>query len=72
VDGQGVGTITNDDNAPTLAINDVTVTEGDAGTTNAVFTVSLTGGTALPATVDLPRSISPRPPGPTTPPPPAP
>ncbi|HKQ66927.1 MAG TPA: Calx-beta domain-containing protein, partial [Methylomirabilota bacterium] len=41
-DGQGVGTITNDDNAPTLAINDVTVTEGNAGTTNAVFTVSLT------------------------------
>ena len=52
-DGQGVGTITNDDNAPTLAINDVTVTEGNAGTTNAVFTVGLTGATALPATVDF-------------------
>jgi chitinase len=50
-DGQGVGTITNDDTAPTLAINDVTVTEGNTGTTNAIFTVTLTGPTALPATV---------------------
>src|SRR5262249_23435750 len=52
-DGLGIGTITNDDPAPTLAINDVTVTEGDAGTTSAVFTVTLTGPTALPATVSF-------------------
>ena len=31
-DGQGLGTITDDDPLPTLAINDVTVTEGNAGT----------------------------------------
>ncbi|UBF23864.1 hypothetical protein K9N68_19135 [Kovacikia minuta CCNUW1] len=40
-DGQGLGTIRNDDVAPTLAINDVSLTEGNSGTTNAVFTVSL-------------------------------
>src|SRR5438034_11610309 len=40
-DGQGVGTINNDDPLPSLAINDVTVTEGNSGTVNAVFTVSL-------------------------------
>lgn len=30
-----------DDDAPTISINDVQVTEGDSGITNAVFTVSL-------------------------------
>ena len=40
-DGQGVGTITNDDGAPGLSVNDVTVTEGDSGTKNATFTVTL-------------------------------
>src|SRR5262249_59586068 len=48
-DAQGIGTITNDDAAPTLAVNDVTVTEGDTGSTGAVFTVTLTGATELPA-----------------------
>jgi hypothetical protein len=41
VDGQGVGTITNDDPLPSLSINDVTVAEGNSGTTNAVFNVTL-------------------------------
>lgn len=41
VDGQGVGTITNDDPLPSLSIDDVTVVEGNAGTVNAVFSVSL-------------------------------
>ena len=40
-DGQGLGTITDDDAMPSLVIDDVTVTEGDTGTTNANFTVSL-------------------------------
>jgi hypothetical protein len=52
-DGQGQGTITNDDPAPTLTISDVTVTEGSTGTTNAVFTVTLTGPTALTANVNF-------------------
>jgi len=51
-DGQGVGTITNDDSAPTLSIDDVTVTEGNAGTVNATFTVSLLGTTSQTVTVD--------------------
>jgi hypothetical protein len=45
------GTIRNDD-LPTLSINDVSVNEGDSGTTNATFTVSLsqpagTGGVSF-------------------------
>jgi hypothetical protein len=34
-------TIVDDDAAPVLAINDVSVVEGNSGTTNAVLTVSL-------------------------------
>ncbi|MGB0132326.1 Calx-beta domain-containing protein [Dokdonella sp.] len=41
-DGTGLGTILNDDSA-SIAINDVTQAEGNAGTTNFVFTVSLSG-----------------------------
>ncbi|HEV7377640.1 MAG TPA: Calx-beta domain-containing protein [Pyrinomonadaceae bacterium] len=44
-DGQGIGTIQNDDQPPptppTISINDVAVTEGNTGTTDAIFTVSL-------------------------------
>ena len=52
-DGQGQGTITNDDGAvlPTLSINNVTVTEGNAGTTNAGFTVTLSAASASTVTV---------------------
>jgi hypothetical protein len=43
LDGQGLGTISNDDQAPapTISINDVQVTEGNSGKTPATFTVSL-------------------------------
>ncbi|HUQ87740.1 MAG TPA: Calx-beta domain-containing protein, partial [Vicinamibacterales bacterium] len=40
-DADGIGTIVNDDLGPTLTINDVSVLEGDSGTVNAVFTVTL-------------------------------
>ena len=40
-DGQGQGTIVNDDAAPTLTINDVSLNEGNAGTTTYTFTVNL-------------------------------
>ena len=44
-DSQGLGTIVNDDVTPPadpdVTIDDVTVTEGDAGTTNCTFTVTL-------------------------------
>jgi hypothetical protein len=52
-DGSGTGTITNDDVAPlpTVAINDVTVTEGDAGTVAAVFTLTLSNPSTQAVTV---------------------
>ena len=43
LDGQGVGTITNDDAPPPLSIGDAVVTEGDAGTVRATFVVTLSG-----------------------------
>jgi predicted extracellular nuclease/Ca2+-binding RTX toxin-like protein len=45
-DASATGTIVNDDGPPPLVtINDVTVTEGDAGTSLMTFTVTRTGGT---------------------------
>jgi hypothetical protein len=40
-DATATGTITNDDTGPALSINDVSVVEGNTGTTNLVFTVTL-------------------------------
>lgn len=51
-DGQGVGTILNDDPAPTLTIDDVSLPEGHAGTTGFIFTVTKAGATEQTATVD--------------------
>ncbi|MGI8979592.1 MAG: Calx-beta domain-containing protein, partial [Pirellulaceae bacterium] len=50
-DGQGAGTIRNDDPVPTLAINNRSVLEGNSGTTNLVFTVSLSAVSGQPVTV---------------------
>ena len=52
VDAQGLGTITNDDDAPAISINDVTVTEGDAGTVLATFTLSLSNPSKQVISVD--------------------
>jgi hypothetical protein len=52
VDGQGVGTIVNDDPLPSLSINDVTVVEGNAGTVNAVFTVTLSAASGQTVSVN--------------------
>jgi glucose/arabinose dehydrogenase len=51
-DNQGIGTITNDDTQPTIAINDVSVTEGTVVTTNAVFTVSLSNASSQTISVN--------------------
>ena len=51
-DDQGVGTITDNDPLPALSIDDVTVTEGDTGTVNATFTVSLNAPSGRELTVD--------------------
>jgi ribosomal protein L35AE/L33A len=50
-DGQGVATIRDDDATPSLTVSDASVTEGDTGTTSAVFTVSLSAASGLPVTV---------------------
>ncbi|HBB33561.1 MAG TPA: hypothetical protein DC064_17615 [Cyanobacteria bacterium UBA9273] len=54
-DAQGVGTINNDDTPPlpTLSINDVTITEGNSGTSNATFTVTRSGSTTQSSTVNF-------------------
>jgi hypothetical protein len=60
-DGQGQGTITNDDAFGSLAINDVTLAEGNSGTTNFTFTVTRSGGddgtVSADYTVTLPGGV---------------
>ncbi len=53
-DNQGVGTIIDDDATPPgqLSIDNAPVTEGDTGTTNATFTVTLAGTPTGTVTVD--------------------
>jgi uncharacterized protein (TIGR03437 family) len=51
-DGQGVGTIQNDD-IPTLSINDVALAEGNAGTKLFTLTVSLSTNAPGPVTFDI-------------------
>ena len=52
-DGQGVGTINNDDAQPSLSIGSVSVVEGNAGTTNAVFTVNLSAASGQAVSVNF-------------------
>jgi hypothetical protein len=47
------GSITNDDDAPSFSIDDVTHNEGNGGTTSYTFTVTKTGDTALNASVEI-------------------
>ena len=51
-DNQGQGTITDDDATPAITINDVSVTEGNAGTVNANFTVTLSAASGQQVTVN--------------------
>ena len=50
LDGQGIGTITDDDGFPSLSINDVTVTETNSSV-NAVFNVTLSNASGQTVTV---------------------
>ena len=55
-DTQGQVAILDDDGGtpgPSLSINDVSIVEGDTGTTTATFTVSLSSAPAGPVTVDF-------------------
>ena len=49
--GFAYGTIVDDDAPPSLAVNDVTVTEGNTGTVTAVFKVTLSAPSGQPVTV---------------------
>ena len=57
-DGQAIGTINNDDAAvvPALSVNDVSVTEGNSGTTLATFTVTLSQSTTATVSFDVSTS----------------
>jgi glucose/arabinose dehydrogenase len=52
-DNQGVGTINDDDSQPTISINDLSINEGNSGTTNATFTVSLSNASSQTITVNF-------------------
>ncbi|HEY8060417.1 MAG TPA: Calx-beta domain-containing protein, partial [Acidimicrobiales bacterium] len=49
--GQGVGTIVDNDLPPTISVGNATVTEGNAGSTNAAFNVTLSGPSGFPVSV---------------------
>jgi chitinase len=51
-DGQAIGTILNDD-GPTLSIADISVVEGNSGTTQAIFTVKLSQAASVPVTYSI-------------------
>ncbi|MDQ3893868.1 MAG: hypothetical protein M3292_04285 [Actinomycetota bacterium] len=50
--GQGVGTIIDDDGKPSLSISDVSVNEGNSGTVEARFTVTLAPASGQTVTVN--------------------
>jgi hypothetical protein len=50
--GQGTGTINDNDAAPSLSINDATVSEGNTGTVFAVFTVTLSAASGQQVAVN--------------------
>ncbi len=56
LDDTAIGTITDDDGAPALSIDDVTLAEGNAGTTNFVFNVTLAPASGQTVTVDYTTS----------------
>jgi LmbE family N-acetylglucosaminyl deacetylase len=55
-DAQGVGTINDNDATPSLRVNNVTVTEGNTGSLNATFTVTLSAASNLPVSVNYATS----------------
>jgi uncharacterized delta-60 repeat protein len=53
VDASGTGTVLDNDAAPTLAIDDATITEGDSGSVDALFTVSLSSASGQQVSVNF-------------------
>ena len=52
LNNHGTGTIVNDDNPPTVTVDNLTITEGDSGTAEAIFTVSLSEASGKEITLD--------------------
>lgn len=52
-DNQGKGTITNDDQVPSVSVQSGIVNEGDTGTINSQITVQLSNPTYLPVSVNV-------------------
>jgi uncharacterized protein (TIGR03437 family) len=52
IDNQAQGTITDNDPAPSLSINDISVAEGNAGVSEATFTVKLSAASGKTVTVN--------------------
>jgi uncharacterized repeat protein (TIGR01451 family) len=52
-DNSGLGKILNDDSNPTISINDVTINEGNSGTSSATFTVTLSSPSTNTVTVNF-------------------
>lgn len=50
-DGSGLGIIIDTDKPPVVSVSDTTVTEGDVGTTAAIFTITLDKAWAAPVSV---------------------
>src|SRR5262249_53125960 len=48
----GKGNILNDDVRPTVSIADVQIKEGNSGTTDAVFTLTMSAPSSVPVTID--------------------
>jgi hypothetical protein len=52
-DADGIGTIQNDDATPSISINDVSLAEGDTGTTTFAFTLTLSAPSSQTVTVNF-------------------
>lgn len=52
LDDTAQATITDDDLTPTITATDVSIVEGNSGTKNAVFTLTLSAAIGIPVTVD--------------------
>jgi len=53
LDNQGVGTLNDNDPTPSLSINDLSIAEGDSGTTAVTFTVTLSTASGQTVTVNF-------------------
>jgi hypothetical protein len=55
-DGQATGTIVNDEEVPTISVGDVSIAEGNAASAALTFSLTLSGASDLPVTVNYATS----------------